>query len=690
MAPSHYAPFDHTKLEQWISAGGEIIQKQFTIRQVYLNRNIAEIMAKNLVISMFIMIIMISSTTLSPIDRLESNDVQGVKGRQSVPLATNFTQMDQDLQDLYARWSLQGGLQAAIYHNGTLVYANSFGNAVSDESGNISMINSNRMRLASLTKAITAAAIQTLVVSGDITLNDKMIDLLPEEQLPNELEGCEYPQHSDQYLHAGPDNVEGNDNDVYWGIHDITVAHLVAMRSGIDVDPPDTDEVERETTRWHYEHDWQDDDSYYQGKNNPCIDHLTVAQEYNNGFDAPVKIETTIRETLRMPLDYRPGTNYNYSNIGYRILGEIIEAKSGQPYDEYVKEHVLEPMGIDNMQLARTMIDNKAEDEVIYYSRTNAMFHSYFPLNEENESDIVDFGDIDSTPTPYGGSAPMEEMSASGGWIGNAISYGRFISYLDGTLHHPNFDDSFNFSKNNPFYSSTSGVPYGAGIYVSLDDNPNGETWRHTGSLDGTSTRFERRIVDDESVTMVLLSNSRPRGGDNPEIVQRKTWSTDRIDVMSKAFTDIDYKNLDNSSDLIRPLVYDESSPCPPGTSEQGSGAHIILFGPPQMKCYYIDQMGKKGPVFDEEKGWQKCPEGTSTSGVGEPNFYLWNEGGGYIICYLDEELHPNEEPCPEDELRDENGRCVPERENVPAIGMVATILCMVGAGILHKRRNSL
>ena len=89
------------------------------------------------------MIVMSLSTTLSPIDQLGSNDVQGVEGRQSVPLATNFTQMDQDIEDLYDRWSLQGGLQAAIYHNGTLVYANSFGNAVSDENGNISMLNSN-------------------------------------------------------------------------------------------------------------------------------------------------------------------------------------------------------------------------------------------------------------------------------------------------------------------------------------------------------------------------------------------------------------------------------------------------------------------------------------------------------------------------------------------------------------------
>ena len=47
-------------------------------------------------------------------------------------------------------------------------------------------------------------------------------------------------------------------------------------------------------------------------------------------------------------------------------------------------------------------------------------------------------------------------------------------------------------------------------------------------------------------------------------------------------------------------------------------------------------------------------------------------------MCYDD---------CPEDKVKDHNGRCVPEGEEVPSIEMFVTILCMVAAGILHKRR---
>ena len=638
-------------------------------------------MARNSMIAiLFVFLLCMSSSTLL-VNSFDSNQIQQVSGRQQ--LATNFTQLDQDLQAFYDRWSLQGGLQAAIFHNGSLVYTNSFGNATADETGQEEMGNHHRMRIASLSKAITAAAIQTMVVNGDISLDDKMVDLLPDDLIPGVLGGCEYPNHSTNIDDNGTQN-DASD-DVQFGITDIKIAHLLNMRAGFPKDPPITGAEERSTTSWHYEHDWVDDDSVYQGKNNSCIDDDTVSQEYNNGFDAPVKIETTIRETLRLPLSWQPGTKYNYSNLGYRILGEIIEFQSGMEYDEYVVKYVLEPMGINNMQLARTLIENKAEDEVTYYSRTSATFYSYFPLNDESDGGEVDFGSDDAAPTPYGGSAPMEEMSASGGWIGNAISYARFISYLDGTLHQPNFDDSFNYSIVNPF-----GGIYANGIESISNNNQN---WSHTGSLDGTSTRYERSLVNGESVVIVLMSNNRPgkdeRVGANGDI----SWWGDMAETMESAFK-IDYNNP-RTIFLISengPLVYDKSSPCPPGTSEQGPGAHIILFGPPQMKCYYNDQMGKKGPDFDDEKGWQKCPEGTLTNGTGEPVYYLWNKDGGYIACYLAEELHEDqqheEDDCPEDKVKDHNGRCVLEREEVPSIGMFVTILCMVAAGILHKRRN--
>ena len=495
------------------------------------------------------LIVIFSLGSYSPMSSIGIQDSFETEGRQTLASA-ELIQLNQDIKDLYDRWSLQGGLQAAIYHDGSLVYSNSFGQAHESQYSpyieEIPMENHHRMRIASLSKAVTGAAIQTLVVSGQISTSDKMVDLLPDELIPNSLEGCEYPNHSRNIDDNGtPKNTS---DDVQYGINDITVSHLLNMQSGLDVDPPETGVAERMTRDWHYEHDWMDDDSSYQGKNNPCIDDETVAEEYNDGWDAPVKIETTIRETLRLPLNYRPGTSYNYSNIGYTILGEIIEEQSGLEYEDYVIEYVLTPMGIDNMQLGKTLFEHRADNEVTYYSRTNRTFYSYFPLNGEIAGATVpDFGPSDAMPKPYGGHTPMKELAASGGWISNAASYARFISHLDGTLSHPNFNDSFNFSIINS-YNGT----YGNGIGFSSSNNHN---WSHSGALDGTSTQFNRFLVDGESVVIVLMINNRPGASEwiNTTSIGNKTWKVDRTDVMKAAFT-IDYKNA-------TPLIIESTDP---------------------------------------------------------------------------------------------------------------------------------
>lgn len=43
------------------------------------------------------------------------------------------------------------------------------------------------------------------------------------------------------------------------------------------------------------------------------------------------------------PLLFEPGSRSQYSNAGYMVLGAIIEAVSGQPYDEYVVQHIFMP-----------------------------------------------------------------------------------------------------------------------------------------------------------------------------------------------------------------------------------------------------------------------------------------------------------------------------------------------------------
>ena len=46
------------------------------------------------------------------------------------------------------------------------------------------------------------------------------------------------------------------------------------------------------------------------------------------------------------PLDFEPGTKYNYSNSGYQLLGYIIEKVTGQPYEAVVRKYLFQPAGM--------------------------------------------------------------------------------------------------------------------------------------------------------------------------------------------------------------------------------------------------------------------------------------------------------------------------------------------------------
>lgn len=54
---------------------------------------------------------------------------------------------------------------------------------------------------------------------------------------------------------------------------------------------------------------------------------------------------------------YEPGTTPAYSNYGNALAGYVVEAVSGQPFEEYVAEHVLAPAGMTSSSFAQPLPD---------------------------------------------------------------------------------------------------------------------------------------------------------------------------------------------------------------------------------------------------------------------------------------------------------------------------------------------
>jgi CubicO group peptidase (beta-lactamase class C family) len=62
----------------------------------------------------------------------------------------------------------------------------------------------------------------------------------------------------------------------------------------------------------------------------------------------PETIETVTRFYQDVPLVTEAGSTYSYSNLGYGLLGYIIETASGQRYEEYLKASIFDPLAMQN------------------------------------------------------------------------------------------------------------------------------------------------------------------------------------------------------------------------------------------------------------------------------------------------------------------------------------------------------
>lgn len=53
-----------------------------------------------------------------------------------------------------------------------------------------------------------------------------------------------------------------------------------------------------------------------------------------------------ITKAMKTPLQFEPGTGYQYSNVGYSLLGAVVEIVSGQSYETYLHENLFKPAGM--------------------------------------------------------------------------------------------------------------------------------------------------------------------------------------------------------------------------------------------------------------------------------------------------------------------------------------------------------
>jgi N-acyl-D-amino-acid deacylase len=209
----------------------------------------------------------------------------------------------------------------------------------------------------------------------------------------------------------------------------------------------------------------------------------------------PVSAPQLASYALTLALDAAPGAHYAYSNLGYVVLGRILEQASSLPYAEQVRRSVCAPAGMAAMSIAGTRPADRVAGEAVYYDSASApLMTSVLP----GEGQV---------PRPYGWTH-LAAIDAAGGWMGSAVDLARFVTALDGSrggplLAAPWLDEMMA----RPDLPEWAGAASWFGLGMQVQPTSAGPIWHHGGSMPGTSAELLRAPG---GWAIALLFNTRP------------------------------------------------------------------------------------------------------------------------------------------------------------------------------------
>ena len=193
-------------------------------------------------------------------------------------------------------------------------------------------------------------------------------------------------------------------------------------------------------------------------------------------------------------LDFTPGTNGLYSNVGYVFLGRVIEKITKQDYETYVRDTILAPIGITDMRIGKTLLINKLPNEVHYYDYPGApLVPSIF------DSTVL-------VPRQYGGDFSIVSSKACGGWVASAQDLCKLLCAVDKFSTRPDILSTATINTMVQPVHSYLGAPYALGWFINTTSN----NWYHDGGLIGTMAYQARRNTE---INYALVVNSNYSSG---------------------------------------------------------------------------------------------------------------------------------------------------------------------------------
>jgi D-alanyl-D-alanine carboxypeptidase len=189
----------------------------------------------------------------------------------------------------------------------------------------------------------------------------------------------------------------------------------------------------------------------------------------------PVSPRQILDNWAAKPLDFEPGTQWQYSNTNYVIAGLIVEKVSGQKLFDFLGDHIFRPLGMKSAW-------NSDEKELTRTDASPYMQNALGPLR----------------PAPNGGEG---WMFAAGELAMTAHDLALWdVSLMQRTILKPeSYDQMFTEVK----LKNGKGTNYGLGVQIQQRDGH--RSIEHSGEVNGFVS--DNEVLVDDGVAVVVLTN---------------------------------------------------------------------------------------------------------------------------------------------------------------------------------------
>jgi CubicO group peptidase (beta-lactamase class C family) len=250
-------------------------------------------------------------------------------------------------------------------------------------------------------------------------------------------------------------------------------------------------------------------------------EYFTILKNIKN-TDKNEFVENCILEEA---LEFEPGTKSLYSDLGFILLGRIIEKKSGYSLAHYVEEKVLKPLNLENKIFYNPLFEGKKTlNKTDFVATEICSWRKKILSGEVHDDNCYTMGGVTGHSGLFGN---IEGLTTYAGII---------LDLWKGARTHPNInkEDLQSFLSRQQKISESS---WALGFDTpGAKESSSGKQFskKSVGHLGFTGTSFW--IDPEKEVVIVLLSNRVHPSRENINIKQFRPYFHDR--VMEKLFPD--------------------------------------------------------------------------------------------------------------------------------------------------------